>query len=123
MTIDFFTLLKARMIRFIDGDAEQLVFLCRKLNLTKVCLYGAGELGQEVFHLLRDNNIGVLAWFDKNANDYNYKIHGLQICMPDQVKQYQHLPVVIASAVWADSIKNTLLENYGIERDKIIHVC
>lgn len=115
--------MQARIIKFLDGPAAQLLYFAQKKKVRTVSLYGAGAIGQETFYLYQQSGITVSHWYDKDYKNFNYRINNLTIKSPEQLEADTSDALVICSVAFIEEILHSLEENHGSKRFDYIRVC
>lgn len=110
-----------RDISFFDyGDKSILAPYGGFEKNDKIVIYGAGVLGQKIYKHLRNLNINIIAWLDRNWE--NYRANGYDVISPDELSNldgtYDYILIANINEKVATSIKTCLLET-NVKTDKI----
>ncbi|MCU4674744.1 hypothetical protein N7931_03765 [Catenovulum sp. 2E275] len=103
------------------SDAAWLLYLLKKQikSHQTFSIYGAGELGQDLYFRALANNLTADFWFDKIAQVKPFSVFDFDIQSPQQLDAKQFDYIVIASNAYLSEIKNFLLEQ-GVQPSQII---
>ncbi len=88
----------------------------------KCAIYGAGKLGKDLWHKLKDaNEYELVAWADKNYVEFEQKTEN--IISPENLVKYSfdHLIIAVKNKVVAMEIKKELI-CFGIDEKRIVWV-
>lgn len=99
-----------------DKDVDLYLYENKKIG-HRVCIYGAGTVGQHLYRRLKDFNI--VKWVDP---DYiTLQEHGLSVTSPDSINDtdFDSLIVAIMDKEHCNRIKDEMID-FGVEKSKII---
>ena len=87
----------------------------------KVILYGAGKLGQSIYHYLKEHQVEVIGWLDQNYAVY--KNHNMKIYPPERLADledhtYDYVLIAVSNQKKTEEIRK-YLESMGIRNVKI----
>lgn len=93
----------------IHNEGKTVGAYLKKLGYNTVAIYGMKELGEELFHELKDGEVEVKYAIDKNADELHV---GMDIYRPDE--ELEPVDAVIVTAVhWFDEIEMDMKEKLG----------
>ncbi|MDX4071139.1 LicD family protein [Aliarcobacter skirrowii] len=87
--------------------------------MKKVLLFGAGS-GAINFIENEKNNIEILACIDNDKNKHGKRILDIEIISPEKIENFEFDEIIITTQ-WAIEVENQLINNYLINKEKIIH--
>lgn len=116
-------MLALRKIDVFDADEEEKILIPFGgfLKDEKIIVYGAGVLGQQIYHYLKkDGRVNLTGWLDKNYEVYRKQ--GMPVDSPDRLSEpeliFDHILIANITESAAMAIKNFLL-SVGVEEEKI----
>lgn len=78
----------------------------------KVAIYGAGDIGRLLYHDVKNSDVQVMYFVDRNAESIK-NIDGIQVVLPIDIVKQKDVDIMIISPVGAfDSIKRLMVDNY-----------
>ncbi len=88
---------------------------------SNLILYGAGQNGKNYKNQIMRFGYNLTVWCDKNANEL-IEIDGIKIDQPSVIKKraYDYVVVSVMDHSIQEEIKSELVNNYGVELQKII---
>lgn len=91
-----------------------------KLRNKKVIIYGAGNVGKDVYiQLCKYGDIKIVDWIDKNSDRYHYPYYTVHSASVLPSLEYDVILIAVLREKVANSIKSDIIE-YGISEDKVI---
>lgn len=113
--------------KYLRGYHSDKIFIGMEENIAELRLdvnkqyiiYGAGMFGRNVFRILQQKGMEVLAFCDADIEKQGKKCEGVEVVSPQQLEKYPQ--AVILLAVWNQSknIKNRLLQ-LGVKDERVI---
>lgn len=86
----------------------------------EIILYGAGSVGKDFYLQLRGReDIKVVGWMDKNAEDYQKKSYPVMPLSEIDKLKYDYIIIAVNRSAMIEQIKNELIEA-GIPEEKIV---
>lgn len=87
----------------------------------KIIVYGAGAVGRDyIMQLSEYEEISIVGWVDKNAANYDYEFRRVNEVSYIQYIEWDMIIVAVLNEKIAETIKNDLVKQYGIEERKIV---
>lgn len=88
----------------------------------KVILYGTGRYSNALVQNMGDDDypFEIIAVCDSDARKQGTVFHGFQVIAPNQISSYDYDFISIATPLYAEEIKDSLLNNYNVKPDKIL---
>lgn len=106
-----------------DKESSQLIYKIENLEdlrNRKVVIYGAGNVGKDIYiQLCKYSDIKIIDWIDKNNDRYNYPyftVHNASI-LPKL--EYDIILIAVLREGVATSIKNDIIQ-FGCPKEKIV---
>ncbi len=91
------------------------------LKRKNVVIYGAGKVGKDLFRqLTTHDDINICLWVDKNYQKYSHGFHEVKSVDALGTTDYDVIIVAILDEKKYETIRNQLIEQFGISEDKII---
>lgn len=91
-----------------------------ELRNKKVVIYGAGNVGKDVYiQLCKYCDIKIVDWIDKNNNRYHYPYYTVHNASVLSCLEYDFILIAVLRENVANSIKSDMIA-YGIPGDKVI---
>lgn len=80
-------------------------------NYNNIAIYGMGELGNRLYEELKDTDIKVAYFIDKNAEEIYYSEDDIPVIGLDDIENQEKVDAIIVTPIYDfDSIEEALLE-------------
>ena len=86
----------------------------------RVIVYGTGQDAQS-YIVVNDKNRDKILFFDKRAEKENYKFKDIEVKPPQQLADYEQIPIIISSTRYGRSIREELVRR-NIAPDRILEI-
>lgn len=110
-----------RNIQVFDIEKDKVLMPYGSIPIgSKIILYGAGGVGQQIYrYLYESNKVEIIGWLDKNFEEYQRQNYDVK--SPKDIVEWNYDFVLIANInnKVADAIKNDLI-SLGVEQEKIL---
>lgn len=106
----------------IESALQKLDDRVRYDKKLQIIVYGTGRYCKELVRNLRDEDypFEIIAFCDSDRLKQGKPFNGLPIIAPDNIQDYKYDYISIAAPLYEQEIKNSLLNEYGIEPGKIL---
>ncbi|WP_100642138.1 hypothetical protein [Alteromonas facilis] len=106
--------------RYFFNFSSRAVLYCKSHHYQKIALYGAGDLGIEVYYRFANEGINVELWVDMKANTSTFKLFDKAIQpISDLATLDPDVNVLICSQATVDSMYKECIKQ-GVHHDRIV---
>lgn len=96
-----------RLVNFFVAPDKQLVSKVRRLGLTEVSVFGAGELGMAVVDELLRNGVKLKHWYDSSVSVGEHAFMGQKVSDVTQLSNEPCHYVLLASEAFVSEMADT----------------
>lgn len=105
------------LYRYGDSDIlNRCMDWIRKNNIEKVSVFGAGNAGHQIVHILKSNKIPVEKVYDNNEKKWGDKCDGVPICSSKEISAGEY--IIIGVDYYREDIMQQL-QILGVERNNM----
>lgn len=90
------------------------------MNIRNWIVWGAGQIGQSICRLLKNKNCKVLAFIDMNEKMHGKVLEGVKVHSKKDLALFQDYTVCVSVDGKYDEIAHTLMDEFGLEKERII---
>lgn len=91
-----------------------------EMDVCKVAIYGANELGKIVYNDIKESDVWVECFVDKNADKYSSSIEGVPVITPSEISLLGEASYVLITPEYYFYEILTDLRKKGIAQERII---
>lgn len=90
------------------------------MNIRNWIVWGAGQIGKSICRLLKNKNCKVLAFIDMNEKMHGRVLEGVKVHSKMDLALFQDYIVCVSVDGRYDEIAHTLMDEFGLEKERII---